>query len=173
MNDFRSSVINSICGHTAASRAYSIAFFYCSRNSAEPERADPAKIMGALLRQFASSSPDTPIKEPVAREYEARKRQADDDCSRLKELTIDDCTRLILELTHDSQATIVIDALDECDDSGQLLRALQRIVRESKELVKIFVTSREDVDIVSFFLPDCYPQSPSAVHWAPSVIDIG
>jgi hypothetical protein len=81
--------------------------------------------MGALLRQFASSRLDTAIKEPVAREYEARKRQADDDFSRLKELTIDDCTRLIRELTHDSQATIVIDVLDECDDSGQLLRVLQ------------------------------------------------
>ncbi|KAF4612479.1 hypothetical protein G7Y89_g15600 [Cudoniella acicularis] len=60
-----------------------------------------------------------------------------------------DCTRLILELTHDNPATIAIDAPDECQEGHRhkLLKALDRIISESREVVKVFVSSREDVDI--------------------------
>jgi hypothetical protein len=121
------------------------------RDSAEPEHAKPVKIMGDLLRQLASSNPDLPIKEPVAKEYEVRKKKAEDDYSKFKELTVEDCTRMILELTRDNPATIVIDALDECEESlrHELLKALDKIVSEPGEIVKVFVSSREDVDIVS------------------------
>jgi hypothetical protein len=146
------------------SSAFPIAFFYCARDSAEPERAKPVKIMGALLRQLASSNRDLPIKEPVAKEYEERKNKAEDDYPKLKELTVEDCTRLILELTRNNPATIAIDALDECEEGlrHELLKALDKIVSESGEVVKIFVSSREDVDIVSspYFLT---PLSSSGV----------
>jgi hypothetical protein len=135
--------------NNSASSAYSIAFFYCSRNAAEPERATPVEIMGALLRQLASSKPDVPIKEPVAREYEGRKKMAEDDCSKLKKLTIEDCTSLILELTLDNPAMIIIDALDECDENHKLLEALDKIISKSADVVKVFISSRDDVDIVS------------------------
>jgi hypothetical protein len=144
-------VINSMFASNPTSSAFPTALFYCARDSAEPERAKPVKIMGALLRQLASSNPDLPIKEPVAKECKERKDKAEDDCSNLKELTVEDRTRLILELTCDNPATIAIDALDECEERQrhELLRALDRIVNESREIVKVFVSSREDVDIVS------------------------
>lgn len=107
--------------------------------------------MGALLRQLASSEPDLPVKEAVAKEYEARKKKAEEDCSTLKKLTVDDCTRLILELTKDNPATIIIDALDECEESTrhELLEALNDIISKSAEVVKVLVSSRDDIDIVS------------------------
>jgi hypothetical protein len=45
----------------------------------------------------------------------------------------------------------VIDALDECDPGKRrdLLKALEKILQESSGLVKIFVSSRDDHDIVS------------------------
>jgi hypothetical protein len=146
----RSAVINNVFEANSASSAPPIAFFYCVRNEAERERAMPVEILRAILRQLASTKPDMPIKAPVAKEYENRKKKADEDCSSLRELTVEDCTRLILELTNDSPATIIIDALDECDNSlrYELLEALDEIVSKSVEVVKVFVSSRDDVDIV-------------------------
>lgn len=144
-------VINTMLAAKSTSRTSLIAIFYCARSTAEPERAKPIKIMGALLRQLASSKPDLPVKEPVAKEYEARKKMAEEGCSTLKQLTVEDCTRLILELTKDHPATIIIDALDECDDKtrNELLEALDNIISQSAEVVKVLVSSRDDVDIVS------------------------
>jgi hypothetical protein len=137
---------------SSTSNTSPIAFFYCARSSAEPERAKPVEVLKALVRQLASSKPDVPICEPVATEYEARKRKADEDCSKLKQLTVGDCTRLILQLTDHQPAVIFVDALDECDERlrHELLEALDEIVHKSKEIVKIFVSSRDDIDIVSY-----------------------
>lgn len=111
--------------------------------------------MRAILRQLSSTQPDQPIKEPVAKEYESRKRKADEDYSKIRKLTLNDCTRLILALTNHSPATIIIDALDECDEflRHELLEALDKIVSKSSEVVKVFVSSRDDVDIISLFPP--------------------
>ena len=129
------------------------AFFYCARSTAEPERGKPVEILGAILRQLCSSKPDKPIRGPVAKEYEVRRQKAEDDCSRVRKLTVEDCTRLILELTEDNPATIVIDALDECDEETrhELLEALDIIISNATELVRVLVSSRDDVDIVSTF----------------------
>ncbi len=147
----RSTVINVMLNANSTSRMSPIAFFYCARSTAEPERAKPVEIMGALLRQLASSKPDLPVKEAVAKEYEARKKKAEEDCSTLKKLTVEDCTRLILELTKDNAATIIIDALDECEENTrhELLEALDDIISKSAEVVKVLVSSRDDIDIVS------------------------
>jgi len=135
----------------SASKASPIAYFYCARSTAEPERAKPVEVLKALLRQLASSKPDLPIREAVATEYQARKEQAEEDCSKLKQLTISDCTRLILKLIEDRPATILVDALDECEEDSrhELLEALDEIIEKSTEVVKVFVSSRDNIDIVS------------------------
>ncbi len=134
-----------------ASKAPQLGFFYCARSTAEPERAKPVDIMGALLRQVTSSKPDLPIKECVAKEYEIRRRKADEDCSALKKLTVEDCTRLITEVAKETPVTIIIDALDECEEDKryQLLEALDYLINHSLELVKVFISSRDDIDLVS------------------------
>ncbi|KAL8792738.1 MAG: hypothetical protein Q9195_004625 [Heterodermia aff. obscurata] len=139
------------------------AFFYCARSTAEPERGQPAEILGAILRQLCSSKPDMPIKGPVAKEYKTRRQKADDDCSRVRKLSVEDCTRLITELTKDNPATIIIDALDECDEDTrhELLEALEMLVGESTELVRVLVSSRDDVDI-TLRLDSCKNVSISA-----------
>lgn len=131
----------------------STAFFYCARSTAEPARARPVEVLCALLRQLCTSNPDQPVKNPVAREYEARKKKAEEDCSTIKRLTVEDCTRLIIELTKDHPATIILDALDECDEGTrpELLEAFDSIISKSANVVKIFVSSRDDIDIVSTF----------------------
>ncbi|KIW11611.1 hypothetical protein PV08_10913 [Exophiala spinifera] len=144
-----STVINDVFEAHSNMIAPPIAFFYCVRNDAERERALPVEILRAILRQLSSTQPDQPIKEPVATEYESRKKKGDEDCSKIRKLTVEDCTRLILALTNHSPATIIIDALDECDEflRHELLEALDEIVSKSSQVVKVFVSSRDDVDI--------------------------
>jgi len=129
----------------------SIAFFYCERGSPETGRATCAKIMGSLLRQLASSDVEQPIRETIAKEYETRKKEAARDGSKLQELTTEDCINLAIDLTQDNQATIIVDAVDECDDDErlELLKALDHIVKESEGLVNVFISSRETILIVS------------------------
>lgn len=126
-----------------------VAFFYCARNPAEPERSDPSEILRAILRQLCSSAKNEPIREPILNEYERRKENSAGDFPR----TLDekDCLKLILMLTADNPATIVIDALDECDPKRRykLLNGLRIIVQQSVNLVKIFVSSRDNRDIIS------------------------
>ena len=150
----RSTVINTIIDATSNSSTSPTAFFYCVRSTAEPERAKPAEIMGALLRQLASSPSDLSIKHPIVQEYEARNNMARGDYSALKKLTVEDCTRLIIELTKNHPATIILDALDECEKSTryQLLEAFNEMITKSTEVVKVFVSSRDDIDIVCIFM---------------------
>lgn len=110
--------------------------------------------MGALLRQLASVQCGLRIKDPVAEEYEARKKEAEKDNSALKKLTVQDCTRLIIQLTKQSPATIVLDALDECEKHTrhEILEAFDEIISQSTEVVKVFVSSRDDIDIVSVLM---------------------
>jgi hypothetical protein len=67
-------------------------------------------------------------------------------------LTLRESQELLVKLTNIfPQTTICIDALDEVDSKTRLdlLKSLKQVIGESKNLVKIFATSRNDVDIFS------------------------
>lgn len=124
------------------------AYFYCSRNTAEPERAIPDEILRCILEQLSSSDVSEPIREPVVRKYKEKKMEAKG--RNPEKLMLDETVDVILALLETNPATIVIDALDECDphQRGELLDALSTIIRDSASLVKVFVSSRDDGDIV-------------------------
>ena len=66
-------------------------------------------------------------------------------------LRIEESYALIIQLAeHYPLTTIIIDALDECDPEIRvdLLETLERVLQESTSLVKIFISSRDDQDIV-------------------------
>jgi hypothetical protein len=127
-----------------------ILYFYCARDATEPERADPDEILRCILKQLCSSGSDQPIQEPVVKEFKTRKEEAEDDGCEPTKLTLTETVGLIVTLLDSNPATIIIDALDECDPCRrhELLAALDRIIQESASLVKIFVSSRDDNDIV-------------------------
>jgi len=66
-------------------------------------------------------------------------------------LPLHDTVDIILNLLKKNPATIIIDALDECDPSSrhELFEALDEIVAKSENIVKVFLTSRNDGDIVA------------------------
>lgn len=123
------------------------AFFYCSRNTAEPTRSSPDAIIASIARQLSSLQPGLPLLPPMVATY--KKREIEGFAS--GPLRMDESRALIIQLVeHYPLTTIVIDALDECDPErrADLLETLETILQESSRLVKIFVSSRDDQDIV-------------------------
>ncbi|KAI9686996.1 MAG: hypothetical protein M1822_002749 [Bathelium mastoideum] len=127
-----------------------LAFFYCSRNTAEPTRSDPRVVISSLARQLSISraeSLEPSLLEPVVQLYE--KKEAKGFASGF--LTITENCKLIARLTEFySHTTLIIDALDECsrDKRSELLDALETILEASQNIVKIFISSRNDQDLV-------------------------
>ena len=108
----------------------------------------PDEILRCVLEQLSSSEVSEPIREPVVNKYEEKKRGAKG--RNPEKLMLDETVDTILALLETNPATIVIDALDECDPGsrGELLDALDTIICDSASLVKVFVSSRDDGDIV-------------------------
>ncbi|KAF2204425.1 hypothetical protein GQ43DRAFT_493965, partial [Delitschia confertaspora ATCC 74209] len=129
-------------------------FFYCSRNPAEPGRSDPRAILASLARQLSCLKLGNPLLKPTIELYRRKEAEAFASGS----LQMDESCTLISQLIEQyPQTTIVIDAMDECDPTKRrdMFLALDRILRDSYGLVKIFVSSRNDQDIV--FRLQSYP----------------
>lgn len=120
------------------------AYFYCKRD--EKDRHDVDSIFRAILKQLCSRPGTKALQAPVIREYELRKQ----DGFASGTLRLQESKRLIIELLNIyPQTTIVIDGLDECDQAARewLLPALQELVDEPDNLVKLCVSSRDEHDI--------------------------
>jgi hypothetical protein len=102
------------------------------------------------LKQLCSSKSEQPIREPVVKEFKMRKEEAEDDGCEPTRLMLRETLGLILALLDSNPATVIIDALDECDPHRryELLTAFDRIIQESASLVKVLVSSRDDDDIL-------------------------
>ena len=113
------------------SAAAPVAYFYCTRNAAEPQRAEPEEILRSILKQLSCSELELPIREPVVQEYMKRRREADLDGSEPENLNVAETVKLIISIIEDNPATIVIDALDECQPERRrdLLTALDDIIK--------------------------------------------
>ncbi|CAM1505811.1 Fc.00g114480.m01.CDS01 [Cosmosporella sp. VM-42] len=123
-----------------------IAYFYCSRNGAETERAEPAEVLRCIARQLCRDNTDLPVNESLEQAYDnAGKPQIGQN-----RLDVKGSTELILQTLADNPATIVIDGLDELrgDKRYEIFESLDQIVKESPNVVKVFLTSRNDGDIV-------------------------
>jgi len=126
-----------------------LAYFYC--NHAEESRRDPERILSALIHQLARTDSDkNSLMKPVVDAYEKRRVQGQENAR----LSITESQALLVELADVyEQTTICIDALDEVEPLTRksLLQALNFVMEKSKNLVKIFATTRMDVDILQQF----------------------
>ena len=148
-----SAVVDSILreGSKQTSSA-SIAYFYCAKNAFELERADPEEIMRSLVRQLSlTRNTQRIVHEALLNEYERREVESKIDGLDISRLRMGDCIKLILTLTSSNPAVIVIDALDEVQEKRrhELVDALWRITRESESVIKTFITSRDDSNVLA------------------------
>jgi hypothetical protein len=115
-----------------------IAYFYCARGTAEPERANPVDILKCIARQLADNTTAATIRLAATSKYE----ELTEGGIQANHLDLEQCTRLIIDLTKElSSMTIVIDALDECENIPNLLDSL-RDIQEANIPIRIFVASR-------------------------------
>lgn len=123
-----------------------LAFFYCARNTNELERSQPVEILCSILEQLTASFDEIP--EAVAQTFLQRKREARG--REVEKLDFENTLDIILKLLDANPAIIVIDGLDECEPLTRqdLLNGLSRLLAESNNVVKVFVSSRDDHDIV-------------------------
>ncbi|KAF1347097.1 hypothetical protein BDV97DRAFT_275653, partial [Delphinella strobiligena] len=127
------------------------AYFYCARYETERARGQADEVLRSVVRQLAmSGDPKMKVKEVLLSEFERRQARCKAEGYELTRLRDQDCVRLILDITNHDPVTIVIDALDEVQDGDrlQLLKAFHQIVRESKNIAKIFVRSRDHNDVL-------------------------
>ncbi len=139
--------------NTASAKSPPLAYFYCSKRDADPRNADPEEILRALLRQLTGRDVRLPMRGSVAQEYQRRKEQADERGGQTPSLGMEEIVAHILNITADDPVILIVDALDEIDDikRGDLFDALDQIVQQSHNVVKIFLSSRNDGDIVDRF----------------------
>lgn len=128
-------------------QAAPISYFYCTRNAAEPERANPDEILRCILEQLSFSGVDPSMREAVVEAYKKKKKEAKGRAP--EKLSLSETVELVPLLLENNPAIIVIDALDECDPARRpdLIIALDSIIQESSSLVKVLISSRSDGDI--------------------------
>lgn len=125
-----------------------LAFFYCSRKGTDLRTTNPTEVLRAILRQLTGTRAQLPLRGSAANEFKSRKLEADSTGACIQLLDIHEAVNHILAITSEDPVTIVLDALDELDsDRGDLLNAFDEVVQSSSNLVKIFVSSRNDEDL--------------------------
>ena len=141
-----STVIDSLVPSPTAEK---LAYFYCNR--AEQNRREPQSILNALIQQLSlTGSGKNGLLGPVVDIYRDRYERGQTS----SRLSLRESQELLIQLTDIyPQTTICIDALDEVETETRLLllKALKNIIEKSKNLVKIFATTRMDTDILQQF----------------------
>ena len=121
-----------------------LAYFYCDRN--QSDRRSTTSILNSLVRQLSVVKGNSGIYLPLLQLYNEKAKSAFASGG----LKMEESQSLICQLTEIYlHTTIVIDALDECerDSRPELVGTLDFIVKESKNPVKILISSRPDEDI--------------------------
>ncbi|KAF4965615.1 hypothetical protein FSARC_6602 [Fusarium sarcochroum] len=161
------SVIIDAMKTTGNKSAELFAFFYCTRDPREPKRGQCVAVIQSLLRQVAAMSPTRTIMQPVKVMHERIHEEGFDD----REWTHVECVETLIKVMEIYPSlTIVIDALDECDldERMALLLSLKEVREKSANLVKILITSRDDIDILAS-LADASDIRISATHNAEDI----
>ncbi|MCJ1467129.1 hypothetical protein MMC07_005751 [Pseudocyphellaria aurata] len=124
-------------------RGEQVAYFYCVKGQLLGSTA--VEILRSLVRQLSWCPKDLQI-EPAIR---ACWKDLDSPQPKQKQLSLKDCQDWLLRFAKHSEATtIIIDALDECEERWNLLQALGDLsscLRDQKISVKLFLSSRDNV----------------------------
>ncbi|KAF8534011.1 hypothetical protein BDD12DRAFT_897231 [Trichophaea hybrida] len=133
--------------HSKGNMTDKMAYFYCNR--AEENRRDPDSILNTLIQQLVQVDNERVLK-PIVDFYKDREQKGQTSSG----LILPDNQEMLIKITDIySQTTICLDALDEIDPDKRinLLKSLKLVIEKSKNLVKIFATSRNDPDILHQF----------------------
>ncbi|KAL7266006.1 hypothetical protein RUND412_011463, partial [Rhizina undulata] len=123
---------------------HALAYFYCKYG--ESDRQDPESILSTIVKQISLLSPAEYLPDAVISRYQDLRKGGVK-----RRLWVEESTELILQLSQAfDQTVIIVDALDECNKNTryQLLVALKELRSSTHGFIKVFITSRNDDDIV-------------------------
>ncbi|MCJ1397809.1 hypothetical protein MMC11_001005 [Xylographa trunciseda] len=121
-----------------------LAYFYCKHN--ETDRQDPKLVLSSFVRQLAIVQDGHALHRSVVELHGKKESTGFISGS----LTIEESRAALIKLCEGlAQVTLVLDALDECNESnrGQLMDTFDTLVQQSPNPVRIIISSRPDQDI--------------------------
>ncbi|AEO64672.1 uncharacterized protein THITE_74764 [Thermothielavioides terrestris NRRL 8126] len=138
-----SAVIDHVEGILSSSPNHEgFAFFYCNRH--ETHRREPLSVLRSYVRQLSTTAfnPESMRAKLRSLCQETRLKGA--------HLTLATCQDQLLESVNlYPQTTLVLDALDECEPEtrARLIDTIEFLLKNSERPLKVFISSRPDVDI--------------------------
>lgn len=127
-----------------------IAYFYCRDDENQGQKLqNPREILCNVVKQLARGEPQA--RDILMAEYQRRRTICDQEGSDMTLPLARDCEYIILEMSRVTTITILIDGLDEVEDQDryEILEALINIKSNSRNVAKIFATSRDHYQILS------------------------
>jgi hypothetical protein len=119
-----------------------VAYFYC--NASEQRRTKALEILGAIARQLSFNGLDKPPETAFLEVYEAQRKDADENnADEIERLSVRTLTELIPRLVGGRTAMFLIDALDECAERQDLLKAIKAIMEKAS--IKVIISGRSEV----------------------------
>lgn len=134
-------IIETLCSRSL-SAGTSISYFFCTIN--DPKSRDPRTIISSLTRQILNIVDETP---EIAAKLKSMFPSLAGRAPGIKELS-----PLLASVARlPATAYLLIDGLDECEDSDrrQVLSGIRNLIRDSKCRIKAIISSRW-MDIVQF-----------------------
>lgn len=124
----------------------SLAYVYFARDTAEKQRGDSGEALRSIARQLSLCLKRIQQLKHVYSTHALANASLD----RAPRLTVASSLEYIQEITINTTTYIIIDALDECDQTkrSEMMRSLDMLINAPDRVIKIFVSSRDDGDIV-------------------------
>lgn len=150
----RSLAVKDVLDLTSSTNESRALYFYCSGTLAEPERANGQCILRCLVKQGLACRPRQEPERPpryVVKAY----IDAETDGFAAEGLNSEQCCAILSKYAIDHATTyIILDAFDECGVKTRqvLMDAFNSIIQKaSKSVVKVLVTSRDDLHSKAMF----------------------
>lgn len=129
---------------------HQVIHYYCTGSKPGETRSNCDLFLRALIRQLARTSSKSLVAGPVQVEYNRQKMENPSQYA----ISVNHCENLLTELIPDDpgmRVTVVIDALDECENNGyELLECLKRILRSWPQSIRLLLSSQMHVRVKEF-----------------------
>ncbi|KAH7203416.1 ankyrin repeat-containing domain protein [Fusarium oxysporum] len=142
-----SSIVNKL--RKERPQSYGFAYFYCDYR--DPRSRNTLTILGGLLKSLARQNKE--VAEGLVRAFGAKCRPNSqvDDLS-LDDLSLDDLkASLTAASRHFSEVWILVDAIDEAQDTAALISLFHELMLSPGNTFKLVITSRRETDIEAEF----------------------
>ncbi|KAF9777775.1 hypothetical protein IL306_004320 [Fusarium sp. DS 682] len=127
------------------------AYFYCLNSESEPERSSVDGILRSNLRQLTITESQNDVRDFLHSDFQRRSKSARLQGLDLSRLTRKECVDRIIQVADEDPITILLDDIDQVEDEHchLLLDCLTQIMSKAGNVVKVLMTSRNSLDVLS------------------------